>query len=109
MDLNIVEIISDGDQTRLFIDGLEIKVVQGINIQREVGHLNTKVELKLICDLKTREEQSKKDEYANREVKVSLSEKAEETTNYLLKNLNPKEALAVLKMAKVLVEIYNGF
>lgn len=35
-----------------------------------------------------------------------LTDKSKEIANDLLKNLNPKEALAVLEMAKVLIETY---
>lgn len=43
----------------------------------------------------------------SRQVKGYLSEKAKDTANELLKNLNPNEAIAVLEMAKVLIEAYK--
>lgn len=42
----------------------------------------------------------------DRQVKSCLSEEAVEVANELLKNLNPREAMAVLDMAKVLIETY---
>lgn len=44
----------------------------------------------------------------DRQINGNLAEKAKETANELLKNLNPREALAVLEMAKVLVETYKS-
>ena len=43
-----------------------------------------------------------------REIKKELVEKASKVANDLFKNLSPKEALAVLEMAKILVEEYKG-
>ena len=43
----------------------------------------------------------------SRQVKGALSEKAKDPANELLKNLNPNEAIAVLDMAKVLIETYK--
>lgn len=42
----------------------------------------------------------------DRQVKSCLAEEAVEVANELLKNLNPREAMTVLDMAKVLVETY---
>ena len=50
----------------------------------------------------------KGDEEMAREIKKELVEKASKVANDLFKNLSPKEALAVLEMAKILVEEYKG-
>ena len=56
MGLNTVELISDGNRTRIIVDGLEIKGLQFFNITREAGRPNAKIELKLRCNLKTKEQ-----------------------------------------------------
>lgn len=57
MDLNKVEIISKKSRVKVFVDGVELKGLQSVVVQKNASDPKTTLYLNLICNLDTIEKQ----------------------------------------------------
>lgn len=60
MEFNRVNVISHDNKIDVFIDGVKVKGLLYVNIKREVDDPKTVLELKLKCNLDTKEQPIKK-------------------------------------------------
>lgn len=54
-EINSVQVEIDNDKYRVFVDGVEIKAMANLKIEKSIG-CASKVTLSFFCDIKTKEQ-----------------------------------------------------